>query len=163
GFPGAIVAHAWFDTDNAEEVIAAQAAFPLVRGIRSKPVTAPSTDHMAPGAPGTMQDERWLRGFALLEKYGLSWDLRVPFWHLEEGRDHCREIEAAAPQIVSSALDRQETRRRRNERDGGTQFYDRAERVGGALNEQCWDAQPRKMLRPQAVRLSWRVQRIGEE
>ena len=27
GFPGAIVAHAWFDTDNAEEVIAAQAAF----------------------------------------------------------------------------------------------------------------------------------------
>jgi predicted TIM-barrel fold metal-dependent hydrolase len=31
-----------------------------------------------------MQDERWLRGFALLEKYGLSWDLRVPFWHLGE-------------------------------------------------------------------------------
>jgi predicted TIM-barrel fold metal-dependent hydrolase len=31
-----------------------------------------------------MQDEAWLRGFALLEKYGLSWDLRVPFWHLYE-------------------------------------------------------------------------------
>ena len=76
GFPGAIVAHAWFDTDNAEEVIAAQAAFPLVRGIRSKPVTAPSPDRIEPGAPGTMQDARWLRGFALLEKYGLSWDLR---------------------------------------------------------------------------------------
>ena len=89
GFPGAIVAHGWFDSDNAEEVIAAQAAFPLVRGIRSKPVTAPSPDRlapdrMAPGAPGTMQDERWLRGFALLEKYRLSWDLRVPFWHLHE-------------------------------------------------------------------------------
>jgi predicted TIM-barrel fold metal-dependent hydrolase len=84
GFPGAIVAHAWFDTGNAEEVIAAQAAFPLVRGIRSKPVTAPSPDRIEPGAPGTMQDQRWLRGFALLEKYGLSWDLRVPFWHLDE-------------------------------------------------------------------------------
>ncbi|HVC53457.1 MAG TPA: amidohydrolase family protein [Stellaceae bacterium] len=84
GFPGAIVAHAWFDTPNAEEVIAAQAAFPLVRGIRSKPVTAPSPDRITPGAPGTMQDEAWLRGFALLEKYHLSWDLRVPFWHLEE-------------------------------------------------------------------------------
>ena len=36
------------------------------------------------GQPGTMQDDAWLRGFALLEKYGLSWDLRVPFWHLEE-------------------------------------------------------------------------------
>ncbi len=84
GFPGAIVAHAWFDTDNAEAVIAAQAAFPLVRGIRSKPVTAPSPDRMNRGGPGTMQDERWLRGFALLEKYRLSWDLRVPFWHLYE-------------------------------------------------------------------------------
>ena len=84
GIPGAIVAHAWFDTPNAEEIVAAQAANPLVRGIRSKPVTASSPDRMEPGAPGTMQDENWLRGFALLEKYGLSWDLRVPFWHLEE-------------------------------------------------------------------------------
>ena len=84
GIPGAIVAHAWFDTPNAEEIIAAQAAFPLVRGIRSKPVTAASPGAMTPGAPGTMQDDRWLHGFALLEKYRLSWDLRVPFWHLEE-------------------------------------------------------------------------------
>jgi predicted TIM-barrel fold metal-dependent hydrolase len=84
GFPGAIVAHAWFDTPNSAEVLAAQAAFPLVRGIRSKPVTASAPDRKEPGAAGTMQDERWLRGFALLEKYGLSWDLRVPFWHLAE-------------------------------------------------------------------------------
>jgi predicted TIM-barrel fold metal-dependent hydrolase len=81
---GAIIAHAWFDTADAAEVIAAQAAFPLARGIRSKPVTAAAPDRMEPGAPGTMQDERWLRGFALLDKYGLSWDLRVPFWHLAE-------------------------------------------------------------------------------
>ncbi|HUI35504.1 MAG TPA: amidohydrolase family protein [Stellaceae bacterium] len=84
GLPGVIVAHAWFDTPNAEEIIAAQAAFPLVRGIRSKPVTAASPDKMTPGAPGTMQDDKWLRGFALLARHGLSWDLRVPFWHLEE-------------------------------------------------------------------------------
>ena len=84
GIPAAIVAHAWFDTPNAEEIIAAQAACPLVRGIRSKPVTAASPAEMTPGAPGTMQHDKWLRGFALLKKYGLSWDLRVPFWHLEE-------------------------------------------------------------------------------
>jgi predicted TIM-barrel fold metal-dependent hydrolase len=90
GFPNAIVAHAWFDTANAEEIIAAQASFPLVRGIRSKPVTAPSPDRIEPAAPGTMQDERWLRGFALLEKYGLSWDLRVPFWHLAEAAEVAR-------------------------------------------------------------------------
>src|ERR1700733_16070818 len=52
GLPTAIVAHAWFDTPNAEEVIAGQAANPLVRGIRSKPVTAAAPDSMTPGAPG---------------------------------------------------------------------------------------------------------------
>jgi predicted TIM-barrel fold metal-dependent hydrolase len=84
GIPGAIVAHAWFHTPDAEEIVAEQARFPLVRGIRSKPVTSLAPDRMTPGAPGTMQDEDWLRGFALLEKYGLSWDLRVPAWHLPE-------------------------------------------------------------------------------
>jgi len=87
GMPAAIVAHAWFHTDNAEEVLARQAAFPLVRGIRSKPVTSLSPDAMTPGAPGTMQDPRWLEGFARLERHGLSWDLRVPFWHLYEAAD----------------------------------------------------------------------------
>lgn len=90
GFPGAVVAHAWFDRGDSEEIIAAQAGFPLVRGIRSKPVTAPAPDRIAPGAPGTVQDERWLRGFALLEKHGLSWDLRVPFWHLAEAAEVAR-------------------------------------------------------------------------
>jgi predicted TIM-barrel fold metal-dependent hydrolase len=90
GFPNAIVAHAWFHTDNAAEIIGAQAAFPLVRGIRSKPVTSASPADMTPGAPGTMQDERWLKGFSLLERHGLSWDLRVPFWHLPEAASVAR-------------------------------------------------------------------------
>ena len=55
-----------------------------------KPVTAPAPDKLTQGAPGTMQDERWLRGFALLEKYRLSWDLRVPFWHLGEAASVAR-------------------------------------------------------------------------
>ena len=78
GFPGAIVAHAWFHTDNAEEIIAGQAAFPLVRGIRSKPVTALSPAEMTPGAAGSMQDERWLRGFALLERYLKEYQAHKP-------------------------------------------------------------------------------------
>jgi len=87
GLPNAIVAHAWFDEDDSEEIIAAQAASPLIRGIRSKPVTAPSPDAKMPGAPRTMQHPKWLEGFALLEKYDLSWDLRVPCWHLEEAAE----------------------------------------------------------------------------
>ena len=92
GVPSAIVAHAWFHTEEAEEVIARQAAFPLVRGIRSKPVTAAAPDERVAGAPGTMQDPRWLNGLSLLEKYNLSWDLRVPAWHLAEAAEVARSF-----------------------------------------------------------------------
>jgi predicted TIM-barrel fold metal-dependent hydrolase len=87
GMPNAIVAHSWFDTANAEEVIAAQASFPLVRGIRSKPVTAAAAGAMQRGVRGSMQDPRWLRGLEWLEKYNLTWDMRVPPWHLREAAD----------------------------------------------------------------------------
>ena len=43
-----------------------------------------------------MQDENWLAGFALLERYGLSWDLRVPAWHLEEAADVARAFPRVA-------------------------------------------------------------------
>ena len=84
GMPDAIVAHAWFHTENSAEILEQQAAFALVRGIRSKPVTARTPGEMRPGAPGTMQDPRWLEGLRRLRQHGLSWDLRVPAWHLEE-------------------------------------------------------------------------------
>jgi predicted TIM-barrel fold metal-dependent hydrolase len=87
GMPNAIVAHAWFDSGDPERILAAHAAFPLVRGIRSKPRTAPSPAEVRPGAPGTMGDPRWRAGFALLERFGLSWDLRVPYWHLAEAAE----------------------------------------------------------------------------
>jgi predicted TIM-barrel fold metal-dependent hydrolase len=44
--------------------------------------------------PGTMSDPAWRRGLALLEKYDLSWDLRVPFWHLEEAAGVARDFPA---------------------------------------------------------------------
>jgi predicted TIM-barrel fold metal-dependent hydrolase len=87
GHPSAIVAHAWFHTDNCEEILARQASFPLVKGIRSKPVTSSRPDNMQSGLTGSMQDSKWLDGFSKLAKYGLSWDLRVPYWHLYEAAD----------------------------------------------------------------------------
>jgi predicted TIM-barrel fold metal-dependent hydrolase len=72
GMPNAIVAHAWFHTPNAEEIIARQASFALVRGIRSKPADE-----------AMMRDAAWLSGLRLLAKYRLSWDLRVKTWELE--------------------------------------------------------------------------------
>lgn len=84
GMPNAIVAHAWFHTPDAEEILARQKAFALVRGIRSKPVTSRRPGESVAGAEGSMQDTKWLAGLRLLRKFDLSWDLRVPTWHLEE-------------------------------------------------------------------------------
>ncbi|TCK36581.1 putative TIM-barrel fold metal-dependent hydrolase [Paraburkholderia sp. BL8N3] len=95
GFPNAVVAHAWFDRDDTAHVLARHASFPLVRGIRSKPVTSAGPGESVSGQRGTMQDPAWLDGFALLERFDLSWDLRVPPWHLPEAA----EVAAAFPRI----------------------------------------------------------------
>lgn len=89
GMPDALVAHAWFDADNTEEVLAAQAAFPMVRGIRSKPAT-PGSD----AGRGSMRDDRWLRGYALLQRHGLSYDLRVPYPMLPDAAEVARAFPA---------------------------------------------------------------------
>jgi predicted TIM-barrel fold metal-dependent hydrolase len=64
--------------------LAQQATFPLVRGIRHKPAAAPGPDQIKSGVPGSMNDPTWRRGYALLERYKLSFDLQVPWWHLKE-------------------------------------------------------------------------------
>ena len=87
GMPSAIVAHAWLHTDNAAAILARQAAFPRVRGIRSKPVTRRTADATLPGLAGTMQDPAWRAGLRLLRQHDFSWDLRVPTWHLEEAAE----------------------------------------------------------------------------
>ena len=85
GLPSVIVAHAWVDTPNAEEILAQQAAFKLVRGIRTKPIIAAKPGESVRGQPRSMQDPKWVKGLELLQKYKLSLDLRLPWWHLEEG------------------------------------------------------------------------------
>lgn len=87
GMPNAVVAHAWLDRPETEERLLQHLQFPLVKGIRSKPVTSARPYQSVKGQRGTMQDESWLRGLSLLNQYGLSWDLRVPQWHLVEAAD----------------------------------------------------------------------------
>lgn len=92
GMPNAIVAHAWVDEPGSEDILRRHLECPLVRGIRTKPVTAPIPDGSVRGQPRSMQDLNWVRGLALLEKHGLSWDLRVPWWHLEEAAEVARSL-----------------------------------------------------------------------
>lgn len=90
--PNAIVAHSWVDTPGAEDIVAKQAASPLVRGIRTKPLTSKGPGHSVRAMKRSIQDPRWRKGLLLLRKYNLSWDLRVPFWHLSEVAELLHEL-----------------------------------------------------------------------
>jgi len=74
GLPSVCVAQAWLHRGDVESVLARQAAYPFVRGIRHKP----------PEPVGSMAETRWRAGYALLRRYGLSFDLQTPWPRLGE-------------------------------------------------------------------------------
>jgi predicted TIM-barrel fold metal-dependent hydrolase len=96
GLPSAIVAQAWLDRADVAEVLAAQAACPLVRGIRHKPRSAANAAAARRGAAGSMDDRRWRDGYALLAKHGLHFELQTPWWHLDAAAELARDFPATA-------------------------------------------------------------------
>jgi predicted TIM-barrel fold metal-dependent hydrolase len=87
GLPSACVGQAWLEADDVAEVLAGQAASPLMRGIRQKPAAAGDPREARRGRPGSMDDPAWRRGFELLAGHGLSYDLQTPYWHLDATAD----------------------------------------------------------------------------
>jgi predicted TIM-barrel fold metal-dependent hydrolase len=92
GLPNAVVAQAWLDREDVAEVLAKQAAFPLVRSVRHKPRAAPSAAEARRGEPGSMDCTIWRAGFAHLERYGLHFDLQTPWWHFEAAAALARDF-----------------------------------------------------------------------
>ena len=92
GLPTAVVAQACLDRDDVEDVLAAQAAHPMVRGIRHKPRAVSSPSEVRDGAPGSMGDPGWRRGYAALARHRLSFDLQTPYWHLYEAAELAAEF-----------------------------------------------------------------------
>ncbi|WP_342052197.1 MULTISPECIES: amidohydrolase family protein [unclassified Cupriavidus] len=97
GFPNAVIAHVDFLSPTLDDDLRAQLDYPLVRGVRCKPLTAASADAAAAlaGQSGTLQDPQWRAGLRALADRGLIYDLRVPYWHLEEAA----EAIAAVPEL----------------------------------------------------------------
>ena len=83
GMPHAVVAHAYLHDPRLEERLAEQATYPLVKGLRSKPITSHNANAPQPQGPGTLSDPNWIKGMRQLARRNWSWDLRVPFWHLQ--------------------------------------------------------------------------------
>lgn len=85
--PNAVVAQARLERADVQAVLEGHAAFPLTRGIRQKPRAAGSPGEAKRNRPGSMDDEQWRRGYAILERHRFSFDLQVPWWHLDEAHD----------------------------------------------------------------------------
>jgi predicted TIM-barrel fold metal-dependent hydrolase len=92
GLPTACVAYCALDGADADAVLAGEAASPLVRGIRHKPQAAGSPQDAARGQPGSMDDPAWRRGYELLARHGLSFDLQTPWWHLDAAAELARDF-----------------------------------------------------------------------
>lgn len=104
GWPNAIVAQAWLDRDDVEEVIAGQASFPLVRSVRHKPGGPQTPTERAAGQRTLMADERWREGYALLAEHGLSFDLQTPWWNLEDAVRLARDFPSVQIILNHTAL-----------------------------------------------------------
>ncbi|WP_100958968.1 amidohydrolase family protein [Bosea sp. FBZP-16] len=91
--PSAAIGQIWLDRDDVGEVVAAYSEMPLVRSVRHKPKALPRADYRPDfAAPGSMRDQKWRDGYALLAGAGLSFDLQTPWWHLGEAAELARDF-----------------------------------------------------------------------
>jgi len=90
GYPHGIVAGADLARTDAEAVLEAQTRFANVRGVRqilsasaTRASGEPAEEALASRA-AQLLDEHWLRGFSLLRRFDLSFELQVFAWQREE-------------------------------------------------------------------------------
>jgi predicted TIM-barrel fold metal-dependent hydrolase len=104
GLPTALVGAAWPARDDIEEVLAGHAASPLARGIRNFPTAAASPRDAHRSAPRSMDDPKWRRGYALLERYGFSCDIQTPWWHMDALVDLAADFPRTQIVVVHTGL-----------------------------------------------------------
>ncbi|MCW9717171.1 amidohydrolase family protein [Avibacterium sp. 21-599] len=90
--PNAVVAQAWLHHDDISDVLEKQASFPLVRSIRHKPAGPSSPEEAKSGGYTLMSDDQWRRGYELLSKFNLNFDLQTPWWNLHEAEQLAKDF-----------------------------------------------------------------------
>jgi predicted TIM-barrel fold metal-dependent hydrolase len=85
GRPNAIVGYANLAKPNVEETLVAHLESPLFRGIRQQLHWHANPQYRFASRPDLMNDSQWRRGFALLEKLGLVFELQVFTSQMAEG------------------------------------------------------------------------------
>jgi len=104
GYPHACVGSALLAREDIERVLAGHAKYKLTRGVRNFPTAAAKLSDAKRGEPGSMDDPKWRRGYALLEKYGLSFDVQTPWWHLDALAELASDFPNTQIVIVHTAL-----------------------------------------------------------
>src|SRR2546423_14632534 len=74
------------------------------RGVTNFPAAAAKSSEAKRGEPGSMDDPKWRRGYALLEKHGFSFDVQTPWWHLDALAELARDFPNTQIVIVHTAL-----------------------------------------------------------
>jgi predicted TIM-barrel fold metal-dependent hydrolase len=100
GLPSAIVGFADLLAPDADDVLARHAAYPLVRGIRymlNYSEREPRLRFVPRG--DLMQDELWRRGYRLLAKHSMSFDLQVWPWQLKDAAKLAKDV-PEVPQVL---------------------------------------------------------------
>lgn len=94
GLPQAMAGAVFLDREDAPRIIAAQAAFPLVRSLRHKPrgVARPADYEPGHRIPGSMRCPRWREGYRHLAASGLHFELQTPWWHLPDALELARDF-----------------------------------------------------------------------
>jgi predicted TIM-barrel fold metal-dependent hydrolase len=93
GYPHAIVAHADLSAPDVEAVLAAHAmASPRLRGIRQHVGWHDNPRYRLGPRPDMMKEPQWRRGFALLGKYRLSFDLQAFYPQFDDARALAEEF-----------------------------------------------------------------------
>ena len=77
GFPDAVIGFANLSLPDVGEVLAAHASYPRIRGIRHILNWHPDPSMRHTDREDYLWADDWRRGFALLQKYGLSFDLQI--------------------------------------------------------------------------------------
>ncbi len=90
GFPHGIVAGAALEQENVEWTLAAQAEFANVRGIRQIVSWHKNPVFNFCERSDILADAKWRRGFAMLNKFGLSFDLMLFPTQLPDALDLAR-------------------------------------------------------------------------
>lgn len=112
GYPHAVIGAAYFARDDIAQVLAGHAKSKLTRGVRNFPLAAAKPSEAKRGEPGSMDDPKWRRGYALMAQHGFLFDVQVPWWHLDALAELARDFPATQIVIVHTALpaDRSEER-----------------------------------------------------